>query len=445
MDNMERPESFIELGIQAELVEALAKEGIVQPTEIQKITIPLILSNRDVAGQSETGSGKTLAYLLPVVQKIDHNKRENQVLILTPTHELALQVQRQIQDLSRHLAAMITSAAIIGNVNIARQIEKLKEKPHIIVGSAGRILELIQKRKISAQSLKTIVLDEADQLLDERNIQTVKAVLKTAYKDSQILLFSATLSQDAIGQAAGFLKDPAVQRMTMKAMVVPTIIHQHFMCEQRDKLELLRKLVRHLEPGRALIFINRTEEIEKTVERLSYHGLDAVAISGASQKENRRQAMADFRAGKTQLLVASDLAARGLDIKNITHIFNLDIPEEPQLYLHRVGRTGRAGQSGMAVSLVTQRELPLLHKIENNLKISIPLRRLSFGKVLGEEEQKGQQTKTRTKAGVGAKTETKGKTKIEAKAKAKTEAKAKAKTGTKAKTKPHKSKSQLYK
>lgn len=437
MDNMERPESFIELGIQAELVEALAKEGIVQPTEIQKLTIPLILSNRDVAGQSETGSGKTLAYLLPVLQKLDRNKRENQVLILTPTHELALQVQRQIQDLSRHLAATITSAAIIGNVNIARQIEKLKEKPHIIVGSAGRILELIQKRKISAQSLKTIVLDEADQLLDERNIQTVKAVLKTAYKDSQILLFSATLSQDAIGQAAGFLKDPAIQRMTMKATVVPTIIHQHFMCEQRDKLELLRKLVRHLEPARALIFINKTEEIEKTVERLSYHGLDAVAISGASQKENRRQAMADFRTGKTQLLVASDLAARGLDIKNITHIFNLDIPEEPQLYLHRVGRTGRAGQSGMAISLVTQGELPLLHKIENSLKISILLQRLSFGKVIGEKEQKGQQTKTRTKAGSGTKTE--AKTKTEAGTKAKTKA------GVKAKTKPHKLKSQLYK
>ncbi len=435
MDNMERPESFQELGIQAELVEALAKEEIVQPTEIQKSTIPLILSNRDVAGQSETGSGKTLAYLLPVLQKIDRNKRENQVLVLTPTHELALQVQRQIQDLSRHLAATITSAAIIGNVNIARQIEKLKEKPHIIVGSAGRILELIQKRKISAQSLKTIVLDEADQLLDERNIQTVKAVLKTAYKDSQILLFSATLSQDAIEQAAGFLKDPAVQRITMKATVVPTIIHQHFMCEQRDKLELLRKLVRHLEPGRALIFINKTEEIEKTVERLSYHGLDAVAISGASQKENRRQAMADFRAGKTQLLVASDLAARGLDIKNITHIFNLDIPEEPQLYLHRVGRTGRAGQSGVAISLVTQRELPLLHKIENSLKISIPLRRLSFGKVIGEKEQKGQQTRTRTKAGTGAKPETKAKAKPEAKTK----------TGVKAKTKPHKAKAQLYK
>ncbi|KTE91223.1 DEAD/DEAH box helicase [Desulfitobacterium hafniense] len=443
MDNMERPESFQELGIQAELVEALEKEGIVQPTEIQKLTIPLILSNRDVAGQSETGSGKTLAYLLPVLQKIDRNKRENQVLVLTPTHELALQVQRQIQDLSRHLAATITSAAIIGNVNIARQIEKLKEKPHIIVGSAGRILELIQKRKISAQSLKTIVLDEADQLLDERNIQTVKAVLKTAYKDSQILLFSATLSQDAIEQAAGFLKDPAVQRITMKATVVPTIIHQHFMCEQRDKLELLRKLVRHLEPGRALIFINKTEEIEKTVERLSYHGLDAVAISGASQKENRRQAMADFRAGKTQLLVASDLAARGLDIKNITHIFNLDIPEEPQLYLHRVGRTGRAGQSGVAVSLVTQRELPLLHKIENSLKISIPLRRLSFGKVIGEKEEKGQQTRTRTKAGAGTKTETKAKAKPEAKTK--TEAKAKTKTGVKAKTKPHKAKAQLYK
>ncbi|WP_019850566.1 DEAD/DEAH box helicase [Desulfitobacterium sp. PCE1] len=385
---METSQSFKQLGIHAELLEALEKEGIAQPTEIQKAAIPLILSNRDVAGQSETGSGKTLAYLLPIFQKIDLPKRENQALILTPTHELALQVHRQIQSLSQHLTATITSAAIIGNVNITRQIEKLKEKPHIIVGSAGRILELIQKRKISPQSLKTIVLDEADQLLDEKNIQTVKAVLKTTYKDSQILLFSATLSQETIERASGFLKDPEVQRVTMKAAVVPTITHQHFMCEQRDKLELLRKLVRHLEPARALIFVNKTEEIEKTVERLKYHGLDAEAISGYSQKERRRKAMEDFRTGKIPLLVASDLAARGLDIKNITHIFNLDIPEDPQLYLHRVGRSGRAGQSGVAISLVTQRELPLLHKIENVLKILIPLQRLSFGKVIGENQRK---------------------------------------------------------
>lgn len=392
---MKTKHSFEEIGIHSRLIEALEKEGIVEPTEIQISTIPLILNNQDVAGQSQTGTGKTLAYLLPILQRIDLTKRENQALILTPTHELALQVHRQVQSLSQHLDRTLTSAAIIGNVNITRQIEKLKEKPHLIVGSAGRILELIQKRKISSQSLKTIVLDEADQLLDEKNIQTVQSVVKTALKSTQILLFSATLSQENIERASSFLKDPVVQSATPTAMVVPTINHQHFMCEQRDKLELLRKLVHHLKPGRALIFINKSEEIEKTVERLKYHGLEAESISGSSQKESRRKAIGDFRTGKTPLLVASDLAARGLDIKNITHIFNLDIPEDPQLYLHRVGRTGRAGKSGVAISLVTQRELQFLHKIENALKISIPLQKLSYGKVLNAPQPKERQNRKR--------------------------------------------------
>lgn len=378
---METSASFEQLGIHPLLLEALQKEGVVEPTEIQEKTIPLILANQDVVGQSETGSGKTLAYLLPIFQKIDLLKKENQALILTPTHELALQVHRQIQSLSPNLGGSITSAVLIGNVNITRQIEKLKEKPHILVGSAGRIQELIQKRKISSQTLKTIVLDEADRLLDEKNYKTVNEVIKTTLKDRQLLLFSATLSSESLERFSSLLKDPAVIRVTEKATVAPTITHQYFACEQREKFEMLRKLVHHLEPNRALIFINKSEEIEKTVEKLKFHGLDAQAISGSSHKGDRRKAMEDFSTGKVHLLVASDLAARGLDIKNVTHIFNLDIPEDPELYLHRVGRTGRAGQSGIAISLASEKELRFLHKIENTFKISIPLKTLSHGKV----------------------------------------------------------------
>lgn len=388
---MERSTSFEHLGIHPLLLEALQKEGVVEPTEIQEKTIPLILANQDVIGQSETGSGKTLAYLLPLFQKIDLLKKENQVLILTPTHELALQVHRQIQSLSQNLGGTITSAAIIGNVNISRQIEKLKEKPQILVGSAGRILELIQKKKISSQTLKTIVLDEADRLLDEKNNRTVNAVIKTTLKDRQLLLFSATLSTESLEPVLSILKDPAVIRVTEKATVVPTITHQYFACEQRDKFELLRKLVYHLEPERALIFINKSEEIEKTVEKLKFHGLVAQEISGSSHKEERSKAMEDFRTGKIHLLVASDLAARGLDIKNVTHIINLDIPEDPQLYLHRVGRTGRAGLSGVAISLATEKELHFLHKIENTFKITITLKKLSHGKVFDAHRNRTEQ------------------------------------------------------
>lgn len=374
--------SFEQLGLIEPLAAALKKEGIVKPTAIQEKAIPFALNNRDVLGQSETGSGKTLAYLLPVFQQIDPAKKEMQVIILTPTHELAIQVQRQIETLAKNSGLAVTGTAIIGNVNITRQIEKLKEKPHIIVGSSGRILELIQKKKITSQSIKTIILDEADRLLDEKNVEPVKAVIKTTLKDRQLMLFSATLSQAALHQAAEMLKNPELIRVTQNIAVAPTIEHMYFLAEQRDKFEVLRKLIRMVNPVRALIFINKSEEIEKTVEKLKYHGLEAEGIHGSAVKAERRKALDDFRTGKVSLLVASDLAARGLDIKEVTHIFNLDIPEDPQLYLHRVGRTGRAGQSGLAISIATAKEVLLLEKAERTFQITIKHQDMLKGKIV---------------------------------------------------------------
>lgn len=374
--------SFDQFGLDESLVAALKKEGIVEATAIQERTIPLILETRDVVGQSETGTGKTLAYLLPIFQKIDTLKRETQAMILTPTHELAIQIQREIELLANNSGLAVTSAAIIGNVNITRQIEKLKEKQHIIVGSSGRILELIQKKKISSQTIKTMVLDEADRLLDENNSQTVKAVLKTTLRRTQLLLFSATLPTVTLQRAAELLKNPEVVRVTDKVMIAPTITHMYFLAEQRDKIEVLRKLVRMIIPPRALIFINKSEEIEKMVEKLKFHGLEAEGIYGGASKINRRKAMDDFKSGKISLLVASDLAARGLDIKGVTHIFNLDLPEDPQLYLHRVGRTGRAGESGIAISIVNISEIPYIKRLENLFEISINNKEMLQGKIV---------------------------------------------------------------
>jgi len=374
--------SFDQFGLDESLVAALKKEGIVEPTEIQVQTIPFILDTRDVVGQSETGTGKTLAYLLPIFQKIDTLKRETQAMILTPTHELAIQIQREIELLATNSGLAVTSVVVIGNVNITRQIEKLKEKQHIIVGSSGRILELIQKKKISSQTIKTMVLDEADRLLDENNSQTVKAVLKTTLRRTQLLLFSATLPAATLQRAAELLKNPEVVRVTDKVMIAPTIQHMYFLTEQRDKIEVLRKLVRMVIPPRALIFINKSEEIEKMVESLKFHGLEAEGIYGGASKINRRKAMDDFKSGKISLLVASDLAARGLDIKGITHIFNLDLPEDPQLYLHRVGRTGRAGESGIAISIVSIKELPYIKRLEKMFEISVSLKEMLQGKIV---------------------------------------------------------------
>ncbi|MCO1602883.1 DEAD/DEAH box helicase [Desulfosporosinus nitroreducens] len=374
--------TFNQLGLDESLVNALKLQGIVEPTAIQEQAIPFILTGKDVLGQSETGTGKTLAYLLPIFQKIDILKRETQAMILTPTHELAIQIQREMETLSKNSGLDITSTAIIGNVNIARQIEKLKQKPHIIVGSSGRILELIQKKKIVAQTIKTIVLDEADRLLDENNAHHVKSVIKTTLSRTQLLLFSATLPPTTYQRASELLKTPEVIRVTDKIMIAPTVEHMFFLAEQRDKVEVLRKLIRIIIPTRALIFINKSEEIEKMVEKLNFHGLDAEGIYGGANKIERKKAMDDFRSGKSTLLVASDLASRGLDIKGITHVFNLDLPEDPQLYLHRVGRTGRAGNRGVAISIANAKEVSYLRRLETSFEIKFSPKEMLQGKIV---------------------------------------------------------------
>ena len=377
--------SFNQFEFDEVLVTALKKEGITTPTPIQELTIPYILANRDVVGQSETGTGKTLAYLLPIFQRIDTQRKETQAIILTPTHELAIQILREIEILVKNSGLEITSTAIIGNVNITRQIEKLKDKQHIIVGSSGRILELIRKKKIIAQTVKTIVLDEADRLLDENNSPTVKAVIKTTLARTQLLLFSATLPPVTLQRASELIKNPEVIRVTEKVMIAPSIDHLYFTAEQRDKIEVLRKLIRIIIPTRALIFINKSEEIEKMVEGLKFHGLEAEGIYGGANKIDRRKAMDDFRSGKISLLVASDLAARGLDIKGITHIFNLDLPEDPQLYLHRVGRTGRAGESGMAISIVNAKEVFYIKRLESAFEINVSPKEMLLGKIVDQK------------------------------------------------------------
>ncbi|MPM72583.1 DEAD-box ATP-dependent RNA helicase CshC [bioreactor metagenome] len=374
-------ELFQKLGLCDVLLAGLDGLGITQPTEIQQQVIPAALIGKDVVGQSATGTGKTLAYLLPLMQKIDVSKREVQAVILAPTHELASQIHQQILDLADKAKLPVTSALIIGNVNIARQIEKLKDKPHIIVGSSGRILELIQKKKISAPTIRTIVLDEADRLLDDNNLDGVKAVIKTTLRDRQLMMFSATMPAAIMDKAKELMREPEVISAKGQANVPQDISHMYFVAEHRDKIEMLRKLVRHLKIERALVFINKSDNIETMVEKLNYHGLNAAAIHGDANKLGRKAAIDGFRKGKIELLVASDLAARGLDIPGVTHVFNLDMPETPQIYLHRVGRTGRAGQSGTAISIVTVKEAESLKRFEKVLKITIVTKSLARGQV----------------------------------------------------------------
>ncbi|MDF2821043.1 MAG: box helicase domain protein [Clostridiales bacterium] len=364
------------------ILDALKKENITEPTQIQAMVIPKILENKDLIVQSETGSGKTLAYLLPLFEKLQEQKKEMQVLILVPTHELAIQVQRQIERLSQNSDFKLNSTTIMGNVNIKRQVEKLREKPQIIVGSTGRILELIKMKKLSAHTIKTIVVDEADKMMDKDNIEGVKAVIKCTLKERQILLFSASISKETIDKANEIMKEPEVIKAANNTSIPTQIEHIFFVTERRDKLEVLRKVAVSLNPKKALVFINQIDEIELATKKLKFHSLNAEFIHGKNDKIDRKKVMDNFKAGKLQLLVASDLAARGIHVDDITCIFNLSMPEDPMDYLHRVGRTGRNGKAGLAVSIVTEREISLIKKYEKTFKIKIICKDMSRGNII---------------------------------------------------------------
>lgn len=380
--------SFNELNLNSKLIEALNKQNIKVPTEIQTKTIPLAIQNKDIIGQSQTGSGKTLAYLLPIFEKINTDKKEMQAIILAPTHELVMQIDSQIKMLSKNSELNVTSTTAIGEVNIQRQIDKLKEKPHIIIGSTGRILQLIRKRKITSHTIKTIVIDEGDKLLDQNNLNAVKDVVKTTMRDRQLMMFSASITEKAIKSAKALMKEPEVIQIETKAIVNPNIKHMYILSEQRDKILVLRKLLASLTPKKSIAFINRGGDIDFTTERLKYHHVNASSIFGNSSKEDRKKALNDFRTGKTKLLIASDVAARGLDIKEVSHIFNLDLPEDPMEYLHRCGRTGRGSDLGTTISIVTDRDLSLIKEYEKKLNIEILEKHLYKGEIIDDLKKK---------------------------------------------------------
>ena len=376
--------SFKELNLNEDLIKGLKKEGIMEPTKIQSKVIPLALEGKDVIGQSETGSGKTLAYLLPVMQNIDASKRATQCIILSPTHELAIQINNQIKFLVKNSNSQVTSTPIIGSANIKRQIDTLKkEKPHIVVGSTGRILELIRQRKLKAHTVRTIVLDEGDRLLDKKNINVVKDIIKTTLKNQrQMMLFSATVNESTLKEAKEIMKVPEIIRANDDAIVNTKIEHMYLLGELRDKFDILRRLIAATKPKRAIVFINQADEIDHVASKLEYHKLKVEAIYGTSTKEERKNAIEAIRSGKVQILVSSDLSARGLNIDDVDYIFNLDLPPTSKEYIHRVGRTARGTNSGSAFSIITSKDLPIIRSYERELDIEINEKDLSHGKVI---------------------------------------------------------------
>lgn len=375
--------NFKELNLNDDVIAGLEKQGITTPTEIQSLTIPEILNNRDVIGEAHTGSGKTLAFLAPLFQKIDPSKKELQILILAPTRELVMQIERQSKLLAENSEMPINTVPIIGDVNMDKQIKKLKElKPNIIVGTPGRVLDLIRKKKIKAHTIKTIVLDEGDNLLDNTHARTIQDIIKTTMRDRQLLIFSATISSKAMPIAKDLMKDPVIFKNDKNASLNPNIDHMYIEVEERDKAEVLRKLIAAVNPNKAIVFINRGFDVEMIADKLNYHNKNAFAMHKRITKEQRQQALEKFRNGKINILVSSDISARGLDIQGITHIINLDFPANANEYLHRAGRTARGTAYGSTISLVTKKEFPAIRIYEREFNIKITKKELSYGKLV---------------------------------------------------------------
>lgn len=376
--------SFIELGLNEQLITGLNKQNITVPTKIQELVIPEAVKNKDIIGESCTGSGKTLAFLIPLFEKIDTSKREMQALILAPTHELVMQIEQQIKLLSENSNIPVTSLGIIGDVNIDKQIKKLKEiKPHIIVGSTGRVLDLIKKKKkITAHTIKTIIIDEADNLLDNTSSAMVKDVIKTTMRDRQLMVFSATINDKTLNTAKELMKDPVIFNNKEKQSLNPNIEHLYIETDPRDKFETLRKLIAAVNPKKALVFVNKGYEINLIKDKLNFHNKSCFAIHKGISKEQRQNALESFRKGKINILVSSDISARGLDINDITHVINLDFPKSSNEYLHRAGRTARGNHTGCTISLVSGKEKAAIRIYEREFGIEIKKKKLSHGQLI---------------------------------------------------------------
>lgn len=377
---------FNALGMSPAWVDALAAGGISEPTQIQQRAIPVVMEGRDTYVSSETGTGKTLAYLLPLLEHLDAAAKTLQVMVLVPTHELALQIQQQMRTLMQAAGSDIRSQVLVGGTSLRRQQEQLKAKPHLIAGTPERVLELVNTHKLKVHTVKCVVIDEADRMLTDPALGIVQAILHATPGRRQLVFVSATQQAQSRQQA-----DTLAQNLTMVDTggdrVSGTIEHLYIITEERKKTELLRRLIHAIMPERALVFVHRNARVEELADKLAFHKVRVVWIHGAASKIERQNALSAFRSGAAQVLISSDLSARGMDLPGVTHVFNLDPPTQSQGYLHRAGRTGRAGTQGCSVLLLDPREMRLVARYTRELGIELQPIRLERGAVVREERK----------------------------------------------------------
>ena len=340
--------SFSGFGLQAQLLKTISRLGMFSPTPIQDQIIPLILEGRDVSGLAETGTGKTAAFLIPLIESTGKNRQE-QTLILTPTRELALQINEELQKLSAGFR--LFSVTCVGGVNIRPQIKALRNINHFVIGTPGRMLDLINKGHYAPARATTVVLDEADRMLDMGFINDIKKILATTSKDKKMLLFSATMSKDTEKLVHNFLRNPAV--ISVKKRDVTNSIEQNVVYfSHKDKFKTLLDLLLSPEFKRVLIFGSMKHSVEKLARQLSKQNVRSESIHGNKNQRRRQLALQNFKLGIVRVLVATDVAARGIHIDNVSHVINYDLPRTFDDYVHRIGRTGRASRRGKALTFI---------------------------------------------------------------------------------------------
>ena len=397
-ENEIKKSTFDSLNVSKNLIEKLKLKNITVPTSVQAKVIPLVAEGKNIMFQSETGTGKTFAYLLPLVQKLESEenpKHAVKVLIAAPTYELASQIKVQVQ-----LITELKSALCIGSTPLTRQIELLKEKPVIIIGGPARLLELIHLKKLKADYVQTLVLDEADRLLSPELRDETECLLERLPQKVQLIGCSATVSdytrkilqkaRDGLveNQNENDAESNAILLVTMPEnnVLANSITHWALFAERRDKIDTLRSFINAVKPKKLIVFTSRTDQIQNIVSKLQYKKINCAGLCAKTDKKERKAAIDRFRSGKCPILITTDLASRGLDIEGITHVVQMDLPEDADFFIHRSGRTARAGQKGINCVIGDEMEMRDYALLEKKLKIKVYPKELFNGKIVSPEE-----------------------------------------------------------
>lgn len=357
---------FQDLGISQATMKSLKRMGFEEATPVQAQTIPLSLENKDLIGQAQTGTGKTAAFGIPLIDKIDVDSNVVQGIVIAPTRELAIQVSEELYKIGYGKRARVLS--IFGGQDINRQIRALKKFPQIIVGTPGRVLDHINRKTLRLDNVHTVILDEADEMLNMGFIEDIESILAQTPEERQTLLFSATMPAPIQRMAEKFMKNPEIVKVKSKEMTVPSIEQFYVEVQEKSKFDILTRLLNIQAPELAIVFGRTKRRVDELSEALNLRGYMAEGIHGDLSQAKRMSVLKKFKEGNIDVLVATDVAARGLDISGVTHVYNFDIPQDPESYVHRIGRTGRAGKTGMAMTLITPREKSYLHVVEKTIK-----------------------------------------------------------------------------